>query len=109
MTFVSAFNSYLKLLFIGAFLSVLIFTHSPVHFFADPGRSRLELIHADISRGYMENNIPYKLLEGNVHARQDTLEIFCERAIYSEVEKILYLKGNIRMYRGKDTLPYLKH
>ena len=27
------------------------------------------------------------------YARQDTLEIFCNRAIYSEVEKILYLKG----------------
>jgi lipopolysaccharide export system protein LptA len=64
----------------------------------------MELIHADVSRGYVENGIPYKLLEGNVHARQDTLEIFCNRAIYSEVEKILYLKGNIRMYRGRDTL-----
>jgi lipopolysaccharide export system protein LptA len=71
---------------------------------ADQNRSRMELIHADVSRGYVENGIPYKLLEGNVHARQDTLEIFCNRAIYSEVEKILYLKGNIRMFRGRDTL-----
>ena len=71
---------------------------------ADQNRSRMELIHADVSRGYVENGIPYKLLEGNVHARQDTLEIFCNRAIYSEVEKILYLKGNIRMFRGSDTL-----
>jgi len=68
-----------------------------------PG-SRLELIHADVSRGVVENDIPLRILEGNVHARQDSLEIFCQRAIYNELEKILNLSGNVRMYRGKDTL-----
>lgn len=66
--------------------------------------SRLELLHADLSRGYLENGLPLKILEGNVHARQDTLELFCDRAIYDETNKILHLMGKIRMYRGKDTL-----
>jgi lipopolysaccharide export system protein LptA len=66
--------------------------------------SRLELLHADLSRGYIENGLPLKMLEGNVHARQDTLELFCDRAIYDETNKILHLMGKIRMYRGKDTL-----
>jgi lipopolysaccharide export system protein LptA len=104
MTFTSFFKTHLKSILLITGLSVIISSESPFYIFADPARSRLELIHADISRGYVENDIPYKLLEGNVHARQDTLEIFCERAVYSEIEKILYLKGNIRMFRGKDTL-----
>ncbi len=104
MTFISVFKTHLKIVLFTAVFTVLIPYQSPIDFLADTTRSRLELIHADISRGYVENNIPYKLLEGNVHARQDTLEIFCERAVYSEVEKILYLRGNIHMYRGKDTL-----
>ena len=66
--------------------------------------SRLELLHADLSRGYLENGLPLKILEGNVHARQDTLELFCDRAIYDETKKVLHLMGKIRMYRGKDTL-----
>lgn len=66
--------------------------------------SRLELLHADVSRGYVENGLPLKLLEGHVHARQDTLELFCDRAVYDETNRILHLQGNIRMYRGKDTL-----
>jgi lipopolysaccharide assembly outer membrane protein LptD (OstA) len=66
--------------------------------------SRLELLHADLSRGYLENGLPLKLLEGNVHARQDTLELFCDRAIYDETNRVIHLMGKIRMYRGKDTL-----
>jgi lipopolysaccharide export system protein LptA len=69
-----------------------------------PSSSRLELIHADISRGIVENDIPLRMLEGNVHARQDSIELFCERAIYNELEKVLHLIGDVRMYRGKDTL-----
>jgi lipopolysaccharide export system protein LptA len=72
--------------------------------YGNPTGSRLELIHADFSRGIVENNLPLRILEGNVHARQDSLEIFCNRAIYNELEKILHLTGNVRMYRGKDTL-----
>jgi lipopolysaccharide assembly outer membrane protein LptD (OstA) len=66
--------------------------------------SRLELLHADLSRGYLENGLPLKILEGNVHARQDTLELFCDRAVYDETNKVLHLMGKIRMYRGRDTL-----
>ena len=69
-----------------------------------PSSSRLELIHADISRGIVENDVPLRMLEGNVHARQDSIELFCDRAIYNELDKVLHLKGNVRMYRGKDTL-----
>ncbi len=72
--------------------------------FSQTGISRLELIHADYSRGIVEKGIPLRILEGKVHARQDTLELFCDRAIYNESSKVLQLQGNIRMYRGKDTL-----
>ena len=51
-----------------------------------PGR--LELIHANVSRGVVENGIALRVLEGNVHARQDTLELFCDRAVYNEKDPL---------------------
>jgi lipopolysaccharide export system protein LptA len=66
--------------------------------------TRLELIHSDVSRGIVRDGIPLKILEGNVHARQDTLELLCDRAIYNELKKILHLNGHIRLSRGRDTL-----
>jgi len=65
---------------------------------------RLELIHSDVSRGIVRDGIPLKILEGNVHARQDTLELLCDRAVYNELKKILHLSGNIRLSKGRDTL-----
>ena len=66
--------------------------------------SRLELLHSDISKGEMVDGRPLRILQGNVHARQDSLELFCDRAVYDETEKILTLKGNVHLYRGQDTL-----
>jgi lipopolysaccharide export system protein LptA len=66
--------------------------------------SRLELLHSDISRGEIIGGKPLRILEGNVHARQDSLELYCDRATYDEIDKILTLKGNVHLYRGKDTL-----
>ncbi len=66
--------------------------------------SRLELIHASISRGEVRDGIPLKILEGDVHVRQDTLEIFCDRAVYDELGKKITLTGNVRLIRGKSVL-----
>ncbi len=71
---------------------------------ANQGASRLELLHADISRGFLENGIPLKILQGDVHARQDSLELFCDRAVYNEQTSVIDLLGNVHLYRGKDTL-----
>lgn len=68
------------------------------------GRSRLELLHADFSRGFLENGIPLKILQGNVHARQDSLELYCNRAVYNEQSSVIDLTGNVHLYRGRDTL-----
>ncbi len=66
--------------------------------------SRLELLHSDISKGKMVDGRPLRILQGNVHARQDSLELFCDQAVYDETEKILTLKGDVHLYRGQDTL-----
>jgi hypothetical protein len=39
-------------------------------------KSRLELLHSDYSRGVVKDGIPLKILEGSVHARQDTKSTF---------------------------------
>lgn len=75
-------------------------------------QSRLELIHADVSRGVVRDNIPMRILEGNVHARQDTLELFCDRATYIESQKLLILESNpesiVELRRSGDTLTAAK-
>ena len=67
-------------------------------------QSRLELLHADVSRGVVRNEIPMRILEGNVHARQDTLELFCDLATWIESKRTLILEHNVELRRGGDTL-----
>jgi len=100
---ISFFHSGLK------FLSVFILFSGIVMLIAQEGNkkyasSRLELLHADVSRGVVVDGKPLKILEGNVRARQDTLLLFCDRAIYNDPEKKIVLNGNVKLIRGKDTL-----
>jgi lipopolysaccharide export system protein LptA len=68
-------------------------------------QDRLELIHADFSRGQMSGQKEeVKILEGSVHVRQDTVEIFCDRALYYRGEGKLILEGHVRLIRGSETL-----
>jgi hypothetical protein len=65
-------------------------------------QDRLELIHADFSRGQMSGQKEeVKILEGSVHVRQDTVEIFCDRALYYRGEGKLILEGHVRLIRGR--------
>ncbi len=67
--------------------------------------SRLELIHADVNRGQLSEDLEeLRVLEGNVHARQDTAEIFCDLATYYSRQQKLVLEGNVRIYRGPEVL-----
>ncbi len=66
--------------------------------------SRLELLHADVSRGIIEDGKPLKVLEGHVEARQDSLQLFCNRAVYDRDEDKITLFDDVKLIRGKDTL-----
>lgn len=66
---------------------------------------RLELLHADYSRGSTVNGREVaRILEGNVHVRQDTVEIFCDRATYFRERREILLEGKVRVRRGKELL-----
>lgn len=68
-------------------------------------QQRLELIHADFSRGQLSGQSEeVKILEGNVHVRQDTVEIFCDKAFYFRGIGKLILEGNVRIVRGPQIL-----
>lgn len=66
--------------------------------------SRVELIHADVSRGEERDGVLVRILEGNVHIRQDTIDIFCDRATYDPRQKIITLEGHLRINRGNERL-----
>lgn len=68
-------------------------------------QQRLELIHADFSRGQLSGQSEeVKILEGNVHVRQDTVEIFCDKAFYYRSFGKVILEGNVRIIRGPQIL-----
>ncbi len=69
------------------------------------GQSRVELVHADFSRGQTyRGNEEVKILEGNVFIRQDTVEIYCNKAVYHKARHRIVLLGNVRLVRGKEIL-----
>ena len=68
-------------------------------------QSGITLKHADISRGErLSGGEELKILEGNVHVLQDTVEIFCDRATYYPSRNMLVLIGNVKLIRGNETL-----
>lgn len=64
-----------------------------------------QLIHAEVSRGRMAaGGERVMILEGAVHFRQDTVDIYCNRADhYRESGKIVLL-GDVHIHRGKERL-----
>lgn len=69
----------------------------PWYLFADSG---LELIHADKSIGREANGEQLHIFTGDVHFRQDTLEMFCDEAVLYEVKDILEFKGSVLVSDG---------
>ncbi|NOX37790.1 MAG: hypothetical protein GXO78_09675 [Calditrichaeota bacterium] len=72
--------------------------------FEATAQSRVELVHADVSRGEVRDGVSLKILEGNVHIRQDTIDIFCDQAIYDPQAARLIFEGNVKILRGKESL-----
>lgn len=56
---------------------------------------RLDLIHADKNIGKKTGNEQLRILSGNVHFVQDTLNMFCDEAIFYETREKLEFKGNV--------------
>ncbi|NOX89258.1 MAG: hypothetical protein GXO77_09530 [Calditrichaeota bacterium] len=55
----------------------------------------IELIHADRHIGKKVNGEQLRIFEGNVHFRQDTIQMWCEKAVmYEKSDKIDFL-GNV--------------
>lgn len=63
------------------------------------------IFDADISRGKTgPGGEIIRILEGNVHVIQDTLEIFCDRATHYPARQRTVLTGNVKLIRGVETL-----
>jgi len=57
--------------------------------------SRLYLIHADSSLGKMVEGEKVRYLIGNVSARQDTINILCDRLVFYEERDVAEFIGNV--------------
>jgi lipopolysaccharide export system protein LptA len=82
----------------------LLFGKNVDEFTRSKNKSKLELIHADYIRGVPYQNKTLKVWEGDVYVRQDSLELFCQRATYDDEENKIDLSGSVRLIQGKDTL-----
>jgi lipopolysaccharide export system protein LptA len=71
-------------------------------FFASNGK--FEIIHADKTIGKLINGEQVRILEGNIHAVQDTISMFCDRAIYYEIKNRSDFFGHVYIDDGHHKL-----
>lgn len=70
---------------------------APLLVLAAPEPGRLELVYADSARGYSENGRLVRELIGRVEFRQDSSQMFCDRAIQYPEEELVLFTGNVRI------------
>jgi lipopolysaccharide assembly outer membrane protein LptD (OstA) len=64
------------------------------------GGGKLIVEHADRHIGQRVQGEQLRILEGNVHIRQDTLNMFCDQAIFYENREKLEFRGNVLIDNG---------
>ncbi len=64
----------------------------------------LHLIHADKTSGKIQDGERVRILEGNVEAYQDTLFMYCDRAVFYENSDLAVFTGNVRLEDGQHVL-----
>lgn len=63
-------------------------------------KGQLIVEHADRNMGKEVEGEQLRILEGNVHIRQDTLNMFCDRAVFFESKDKLEFTGNVLIDNG---------
>jgi len=61
---------------------------------------RLIIEHADENSGMQVDGEQLRILKGNVHIRQDTLNMFCDQALFNENMSKLIFTGNVLIDNG---------
>ena len=64
----------------------------------------IELIHADKHIGKKVNDEQLRIFEGHVHFQQDTLHMWCDRAVMHEASEKIDFIGNVTIVAGKRTV-----
>lgn len=64
------------------------------------GSKGLELIHADRTVGQKVNGEQIRFFEGNIHFRQDTLDMYCDRAFFYPEKNRADFIGNVHIEDG---------
>ncbi len=83
------------------YIIMFLFSFTALPCFA---QEKLEILNADRGRGEKTDNGIVRHLEGNIHLRQGTAELFCEQVTwYVELDKTI-LKQNVTFIDGPRTL-----
>jgi len=65
-----------------------------------PPKDRLFIEHADENIGKRIDGKQLRILRGNVHIRQDTLNMYCDQAVFNENMSKLIFTGNVLIDNG---------
>ncbi|HES59794.1 MAG: hypothetical protein JW956_05810 [Calditrichaceae bacterium] len=98
-------STFLSRLFLYINISIFIILFRTELLLAQSG---LELIHADKQVTKEQNGEIINILEGNVHFRQDTLEMYCNNAIMYEKRNKLQFSDDVLITDGHRKLQALK-
>jgi len=64
----------------------------------------LELLHADRHVGKKVGQELLRIFEGNVHFRQDTIQMWCQRAVMHEQKKKIHFEDQVKITNGRSTI-----
>ncbi len=64
----------------------------------------ISLVHANITIGKLEAEQKITIFKGEVHFKQDTLEMYCDSAVYYEKDEYADFKGHVIVLDGLRTL-----
>ena len=64
----------------------------------------LELLHAEKHVGKKVNGEQLRIFEGNVHFQQDTIHMWCDRAVMHEQQEKIDFEGRVKITNGRSTI-----
>lgn len=66
--------------------------------------AKVRIVHADFNLGRKINNEQLRILKGNVHVIKDSIQMFCDSALYFDTKDKLELLGRVLINNGKRKL-----
>ncbi len=94
------YSRSVNVFYVPLLIAAILFSIS-ILFAADSG---LQLVHADKTIGQKQGSEQLRFFEGAVHFHQDTLDMFCDKAVYYTKQNRIDFTGSVHLLDGRRTI-----